>query len=127
MWPGKAWISPELSGPIRIAPAFILSNSLFRLAPYVVFGTMVAAAAIIPSMGTGLPLSMAADSIALVGLLATARVFLSLAAMDVGTAFGTLGVGAEAACLHDGEPEITRYQKRLDDAVGKRCFWRGIL
>jgi len=70
------------------------ASGLFRAAPYVVFATMVAAAAIIPSMGTRLPLTTAADSIALVGLLATARVFLALAAMDVGTAFGTLGRGA---------------------------------
>ena len=66
------------------------ASALFRLAPYVVFGTMVVAAAIIPSMST-LPLNRAADAIALVGLFATARVFMSLAAMDVGTAFGTLG------------------------------------
>ncbi len=46
-------------------------------------------------MGTRLPFAAAADAIALVGLLATARVFLSLAAMDVGTAFGTLGARRE--------------------------------
>ncbi len=67
------------------------ASALFRMAPYMVFGTMVVAAAIIPSMGTRLPLTLAADAIALVGLLATARVFMSLAAMDIGTAFGTLG------------------------------------
>ena len=71
------------------------ASTLFRAAPYVVFGTMVLAAAIIPSMAMRLPLSIAADSIALVGLLATARVFLALAAMDVGTAFGTLGARRE--------------------------------
>ncbi len=71
------------------------ASPLFRLAPYIVFGTMVCAAAIMPSMGTRLPFSNAADAIALVGLLATARVFMSLAAMDVGTAFGTLGARRE--------------------------------
>jgi len=82
------------------------ASPLFRVAPYVVFGTMVAAAAIIPSMGTGLPLSMAADGIALVGLLATARVFLSLAAMDVGTAFGTLGARREMMVGFLAEPAL---------------------
>jgi formate hydrogenlyase subunit 4 len=53
------------------------ASPLFRIAPYVVFGTMVVAAAIIPSMST-LPLNRAADAIALVGLFATARVFMSL-------------------------------------------------
>src|SRR5215467_11060977 len=51
------------------------ASSLFRVAPYIVFGAMVVAAAIIPSMSTGLPFTTAADAIALVGLLATARVF----------------------------------------------------
>jgi formate hydrogenlyase subunit 4 len=82
------------------------ASSLFRVAPYVVFATMVAAAAIIPSMGTGLPLSTAADSIALVGLLATARVFLSLAAFDVGTAFGTLGARREMMVGFLAEPAL---------------------
>jgi formate hydrogenlyase subunit 4 len=82
------------------------ASSLFRAAPYVVFGTMVAAAAIIPSMGTGLPLSMAADGIALVGLLATARVFLALAAMDVGTAFGSLGARREMMVGFLAEPAL---------------------
>ena len=67
------------------------ASPLFRVAPYVVFGSMALAAMIIPSMSTGLPFTIAADAIALVGLLATARVFLSLAAMDIGTAFGSLG------------------------------------
>jgi formate hydrogenlyase subunit 4 len=82
------------------------ASRLFRGAPYVVFGAMVAAAAIIPSMGTGLPFSSAADAIALVGLLATARVFLSLAAMDIGTAFGTLGARREMMVGFLAEPAL---------------------
>jgi formate hydrogenlyase subunit 4 len=82
------------------------ASPFFRLAPYVVFGAMVVAAAIIPSMGTGLPLSTAADAIALVGLLATARVFMSLAAMDVGTAFGSLGARREMMVGFLAEPAL---------------------
>ena len=82
------------------------ASPLFRAAPYVVFGTMVVAAAIIPSMGTGLPMSTAADGIALVGLLATARMFLSLAAMDVGTAFGSLGARREMMVGFLAEPAL---------------------
>jgi formate hydrogenlyase subunit 4 len=81
------------------------ASPLFRLAPYVVFGTMVVAAAIIPSMST-LPLNRAADAIALVGLFATARVFMSLAAMDVGTAFGTLGARREMMVGFLAEPAL---------------------
>jgi formate hydrogenlyase subunit 4 len=82
------------------------ASPLFGLAPYIVFATMVVAAAIIPSLGTGLPLTVAADGIALVGLLATARVFLSLAAMDVGTAFGTLGARREMMIGFLAEPAL---------------------
>ena len=82
------------------------ASPLFRVAPYVVFGSMTLAAAIIPSMGTRLPLTVAADAIALVGLLATARVFQSLAAIDVGTAFGTLGARREMMVGFLAEPAL---------------------
>ena len=82
------------------------ASPLFRVTPYIVFGTMVVAAAIIPSMGTRLPLTSATDAIALVGLLATARVFMSLAAMDIGTAFGTLGARREMMVGFLAEPAL---------------------
>src|ERR1700757_2246152 len=82
------------------------ASPLFRLTPYVVFGAMTLAAAIIPSMGTRLPLTIAADAIALVGLLATARVFQSLAAIDIGTAFGTLGARREMMVGFLAEPAL---------------------
>ena len=53
-----------------------------------------------------LPFSDAADAIALVGLFATARVFMSLAAMDVGTAFGTLGARREMLVGFLAEPAL---------------------
>jgi formate hydrogenlyase subunit 4 len=83
-----------------------IASPLFRLTPYVVFGAMTLAAAIIPSMGTRLPLTIAADAIALVGLLATARVFQALAAIDVGTAFGTLGARREMMVGFLAEPAL---------------------
>jgi formate hydrogenlyase subunit 4 len=82
------------------------ASPLFRVAPYIVFGAMVVAAGVIPSMGTRLPFTIAADAIALVGLLATARVFQSLAAMDIGTAFGTLGARREMMVEFLAEPAL---------------------
>ena len=82
------------------------ASSLFRIVPYVVFGTMVAATAIIPSLGTHLALAHAADAIALVGLLATARLFVALAAMDIGTAFGSLGARREMMVGFLAEPAL---------------------
>src|SRR5262249_56393418 len=57
-------------------------------------------------MGARLPLAIAADAIALVGLFATARVFQSLAAIDVGTAFGTLGARREMMLGFLAEPAL---------------------
>jgi formate hydrogenlyase subunit 4 len=82
------------------------ASPLFRLAPYVTFGAMVLAAGIIPSMGTRLPLVASADAIALVGLFAAARMFMALAAMDVGTAFGTLGARREMMVGFLAEPAL---------------------
>lgn len=82
------------------------ASTLFRMAPYIVFGCMVLACAIVPTLSTDLPLSPAADAIALVGLFALARVFISLAAMDVGTAFGTLGARREMLVGFLAEPAL---------------------
>ena len=62
--------------------------------------------AIVPTLSTDLPLSPAADAIALVGLFALARVFISLAAMDIGTAFGTLGARREMLIGFLAEPAL---------------------
>jgi formate hydrogenlyase subunit 4 len=82
------------------------ASPLFRGAPYIVFGAMVLACGIVPSLSTDLPLAPAADAIALVGLFALARVFISLAAMDVGTAFGSLGARREMLVGFLAEPAL---------------------
>lgn len=114
----RAWLqnrrAPSLWLPYRNLhklfhkEAVIAGNAspLFRIAPYVVFGSMVLAAGIIPSMGTRLPLVVSADAIALVGLFAAARMFMTLAAMDVGTAFGTLGARREMMVGFLAEPAL---------------------
>ena len=70
------------------------------------------AAAIVPKVGTDLPLNAAADAIALVGLLALARLFISLAGMDVGTAFGTLGARREMLVGFLAEPALGHLPRR---------------
>ncbi len=82
------------------------ASTLFLAAPYIVFGCMALACAIVPTLSTDLPLSGAADAIALVGLFALARVFISLAAMDIGTAFGTLGARREMLIGFLAEPAL---------------------
>ena len=80
------------------------AGPIFRLAPYAVFGCMLLASMIIPTLSTNLPFAPAADAIALVGLFALARLFISLAAMDIGTAFGTLGARREMLIGFLAEP-----------------------
>ncbi len=82
------------------------ASTLFRMVPYIVFGCMLLACAIIPTLSTDLPLSPVADAIALVGLFALARVFISLAAMDVGTAFGAMGARREMLVGFLAEPAL---------------------
>ncbi len=82
------------------------ASPLFRLTPYVVFGAMCCAAAIVPSLATDLPFARAADAIALVGLFALARVFIALAAMDIGTAFGSMGARREMFVGFLAEPAL---------------------
>lgn len=114
----RAWLqnrsAPPLVQPYRMlrklfhkdAALATEASPLFRTTPYVLFGTMVLAAAIIPSLVTDLPFARVADAIALIGLFATARVFLSLAAMDIGTAFGTLGARREMMVGFLAEPAL---------------------
>jgi formate hydrogenlyase subunit 4 len=82
------------------------ASPLFRTAPYVVFGCMAAGLRDHPDAVHRPAAGAAADAIALVGLFALARVFISLAAMDVGTAFGTLGARREMLIGFLAEPAL---------------------
>jgi len=79
---------------------------IFRVAPYIVFTATVMAASCVPALLVDTPLSLTADVIALVGLLALARFFLSLAGMDIGTAFGGMGASREMTFSALAEPAM---------------------
>jgi formate hydrogenlyase subunit 4 len=114
----RAWLqnkrAPSLLLPYRTIhklftkDAVIAENAspIFRVTPYIVFGAMGCAAAIVPSLATALPFASAADAIALVGLFALARVFIALAAMDIGTSFGSLGARREMFIGFLAEPAL---------------------
>jgi formate hydrogenlyase subunit 4 len=82
------------------------ASFIFRAAPYLIFAATWVAAALVPTFATGLTFSWSADLIAIVALLASARFFLSLAGMDVGTAFGGIGSSREALIATFAEPAI---------------------
>jgi formate hydrogenlyase subunit 4 len=79
---------------------------LFRSAPYVIFAATWVAAALVPTFATGLTFSAAADLIAIVALLGTARFFLALAGLDVGTSFGGIGSSREMMFASLAEPAM---------------------
>ncbi|WP_413437970.1 respiratory chain complex I subunit 1 family protein [Sulfuriferula sp. GW1] len=82
------------------------ASPLFRTAPYIQFACMVLVASIVPMVATDLPFAAAADVIALVGLFALARLFAALAAMDIGTAFGSMGARREMLVASLAEPAL---------------------
>jgi len=79
---------------------------LFRVIPYIVFAGTWVAAALVPTFATGLLFSWTADLIAVVALLGSARFFLALAGLDVGTSFGGIGSSREMMIASLAEPAM---------------------
>ena len=79
---------------------------LFRVVPYLVFAATWVAAALVPTFATGLIFSWSADLIAITALIGSARFFLALAGMDVGTSFGGLGSSREVMISSLAEPAM---------------------
>jgi len=79
---------------------------LFRATPYLIFAATWVAAALVPTFAAGLMFSWTADLIALTALLASARFFLALAGMDVGTSFGGIGSSREVMIASLAEPAM---------------------
>lgn len=79
---------------------------LFRATPYLAVATTWVAAALVPTFATGLAFSWSADLIAIIALLGSARFFLALAGMDVGTSFGGIGSSREMMIASLAEPAM---------------------
>src|SRR6185436_2860084 len=79
---------------------------LFRAVPYIVFALTWVAAALIPTFARGLQFSWSADLIAIIALIGSARFFLALAGMDVGTSFGGIGSSREVMIASLAEPAM---------------------
>ncbi|MGB8110997.1 MAG: NADH-quinone oxidoreductase subunit H, partial [Pseudolabrys sp.] len=79
---------------------------LFRVIPYIVFAGTWVAASLVPTFRSGLLFSWSADLIALIALLGSARFFLALAGLDVGTSFGGIGSSREVMIASLAEPAM---------------------
>jgi formate hydrogenlyase subunit 4 len=105
---------PDLIQPYRdlhklLRKEVVLADNaswIFRTAPYLIFATTWVAAALVPTFATGLAFSPAADLIAIVALLGSARFMLALAGLDVGTSFGGIGSSREMMIASLAEPAL---------------------
>ena len=79
---------------------------LFRVIPYLVFAATWVAVSLVPTFRTGLLFSWSADLIAIIALLGSARFFLALAGLDVGTSFGGIGSSREVMIASLAEPAM---------------------
>jgi len=79
---------------------------LFRSVPYLVFALTLVAATLVPTIVMDRPFAFAADFIAIVALLASARFFLALAGLDIGTSFGGIGSSREVMIASLAEPAM---------------------
>ena len=107
-------VGPSLLQPYRDfwkllhKEAVIAENAswLYRSVPYFLLAVTWVAAALVPTYAAGLLFSGSADLIAIVALLAASRFALSLASMDVGTAFGGIGSSREVMIASLAEPAM---------------------
>lgn len=105
---------PSLLQPYRdlfklLGKDVVLAESaswLFRIAPYLIFAAIWVAAALVPTFAAGLMFNWTADLIAIVALLGSARFFLVLAGLDVGTSFGGIGSSREMMIASLAEPAM---------------------
>jgi formate hydrogenlyase subunit 4 len=79
---------------------------LFRVNPYIIFAATWVAASLVPTFRSGLLFSWSADLIAIIALLGSARFFLALAGLDVGTSFGGIGSSREVMIASLAEPAM---------------------
>lgn len=83
-----------------------VSSWIFRATPYIVFGTSLVAALMVPVSVRVLPDGIPGDLILLFYLLALGRFFICLAALDTGSTFGGMGASREVMISSLIEPSV---------------------
>ncbi|OGT31872.1 MAG: formate hydrogenlyase [Gammaproteobacteria bacterium RBG_16_51_14] len=103
------WLQPYRDLRRLFAKQLILAHNasvVFRMAPYIVCGTAIMAASVIPFLVVRIPMAAMADAIVLVGVFAFGRFFLALAGLDIGTSFGGMGSSREMIVAALAEPAM---------------------
>jgi formate hydrogenlyase subunit 4 len=104
---GPSLLQPYLDLGRLLRKDVVLAQSaswLFRVSPYLIFAATWVAASLVPTFRVGLLFSWSADLIAIIALLGSARFFLALAGLDVGTSFGGIGSSREVMIASLAEP-----------------------
>src|SRR5688572_2835630 len=93
---------------LLIKEAVISENTswIFRFTPYVVIGTMLLSAFIVPVMTTAGALQFLGNIILLMYLFLLGTFFLALAGLDAGSSFGGMGSSREMAIAALAEPTV---------------------
>ncbi|MHB8190578.1 MAG: respiratory chain complex I subunit 1 family protein [Ferrimicrobium sp.] len=81
-------------------------SPIFVVAPYVLAGTTASIVVVGPYLATTNPLSFSSDLFVVVGLLFLGNIFIALAGLDLGTAFGGMGASRELTVSSLVEPTI---------------------
>jgi formate hydrogenlyase subunit 4 len=106
---GPALVQPYRDLVRLMRKEVVLAESaswLFRVIPYLIFAATWVAASLVPTFRAGLLFSWSADLIAIIALLGSARFFLALAGLDVGTSFGGIGSSREVMIASLAEPAM---------------------
>jgi formate hydrogenlyase subunit 4 len=95
------------------------TTPVFRLAPSLFAGTVLAAAMLLPLDGRAAPVVFPGDVVAFAGLLALGRFALVLAALDTGSSFEGMGASREVAFASLVEPGLFLCFMALAAATGR--------
>lgn len=95
---------------------------LFQATPFVVFGTSVAVAALVPLIVARPDVLIAGDLFAVVYLLLLGTFFLALAGLDTGSPFGGMGASREMTVVALTEPTVAMSIVALSIAAGSTGF-----
>lgn len=99
-----------------------VASPLFRMSAYVVLICGLAAASMVPMLGQFAPVQFSHDFIVVAYTLGLARIALTLAAMDVGSAFEGMGAAREASFSVYAEPALFLLIGAAGAATGMTSF-----
>jgi len=99
-----------------------VASPLFRISAYVVLVCGLAAASMVPMLGQFAPVQFSHDFIVVAYTLGLARIALTLAAMDVGSAFEGMGAAREASFSAYAEPALFLLIGAAGAATGMTSF-----